>query len=751
MTKNNLMRYGVPMTALAAAVSMLVACNSSDSKPTPTTSGVVMGAAIKNPTGFAVSAANATTPPGAAAPLGSVNYTTSSTGDSVISVPKSVVYANAKVCVDVNNNAVCDSGEANTTTAADGTFSIQSNQTGPLLAIVDTTATFTDPNTAALAHVAQKMLLRAGTDQIMAAGAAGTPIVISPLSTEILRNIEADSLTYTAATTALAARLSLNNTPALATDVTVTPAQVTSNLSLLSNTNNAQTALLQEATALTPRFGLASKMLDRGYISTPTGTTGADPITTLQQAQAGAFAPEGIPRYDNLFVVIFENHSNQTMDATTNPNFYKYLNVQGNKAANYFSTGNPSEPNYVALAAADDFGVADDNYWNCLPAGDVTNTATDSYIPVPACTNTTVHNMKGYRNLFSSLYQVGLPTRVYSESMDPGQDPRRDEAGNPNIIGTNLATGASDPMIGALYRLKHHPAVNFDAVRNRPDFFRNLTRTMGGGEWDSAIATYATANNIPWNTHQLEDDLNSGDVGALNYLIPDQCDDIHGNGTVVANCNNGATGIARGDAYVGYVVEKIKASTLWKNTNKKVGIVLVFDEGSNFYGSSSCCGWNVGGGATSGAPKDEGIATAIPNYNKGNKGDGPTIFGVLNNQAAAPKKIVDNDSYSHFSFVRTLQNMFGIADPGVATSYMNRSKYTQAYILQNLSSLAEYSGSANPHFDAVRPMNHKYVIQAGDIQSGGTTAGSSGSGTLAGGNNTATGPDANQTNIWALK
>src|SRR6185295_2287441 len=35
---------------------------------------------------------------------------------------ETTVYANAKVCADVNNNAVCDPGEASSTTAADGSF-----------------------------------------------------------------------------------------------------------------------------------------------------------------------------------------------------------------------------------------------------------------------------------------------------------------------------------------------------------------------------------------------------------------------------------------------------------------------------------------------------------------------------------------------------------------------------------------------------------------------------------------------------
>lgn len=725
------------MTALAAA-TMLAACGGDGSNATTSSgttggttqsvSGIVGGTAVKNPTGFANSSATG------------VDYAKSTTGDDVQQAIVPVVYANATVCADTNSNGVCDKGETSVRTDANGRFTLPVAGAS-LVAVVDTDATYTDPR-AGITKVASKMVLRSAASQ----ATNGATVMVSPLSTEVVRLTEAEKLSFADARTAIANRLSLSGGTADVTvkadDVLAQPASVTD--------AHASAALLTEANTLAGRLALASKILDRGYIS----DKATDPVTTMQAAQDAAFNPEGIPRYDHLFVIVFENHSNQTIDNPTYANFYNYLNVEGNKASNYFSTGNPSEPNYISLASADDWGVADDNAWNCLPAGDTANQPTDVYVPLSACNaDTKVHNLKGRRNMFTAMYNAGMGTRVYSESMDPGQDPRKDGAGNAAITAVNVTSGAgaTEPMIAGLYKTKHHPAVNFDEVRNRPDFFKNLNRTVGGGQWDAAVQTYAQGHGITWNTHQFEDDLKSGDIGALNYIVPDQCDDIHGNGSTVADCNNGAAGIKRGDAYAKYVVETIKASPIWKNTNRRAAIVMLFDEGSSFFGSSSCCGWNVGGGATSGFPLDEGITTAVPRYNGGNKGDGPTIFSLLTNQSGAPKQIIDSDAYSHFSFVRTMQDMFALADPGVPTSYMNRSKYTESYIAANLANLAEYSGSANTHFDSVRPMNHKYVTKAGDLQSGGSVAGGSGSGSVGTGNNTAAGPDATQTNIWAIK
>jgi hypothetical protein len=103
--------------------------------------------------------------------------------------------------------------------------------------------------------------------------------------------------------------------------------------------------------------------------------------------------------------------------------------------------------------------------------------------------------------------------------------------------------------------------------------------------------------------------------------------------------------------------------------------------------------------------------------------------------------------------VRTLQDMFGLADPAVDGSYMNRSKYTESFIAANILNLPQYASSADTHFDAVRPMNHAYVIPAGytEKQSSDASTINVGSGNPAGTVAPQIGPDANQVNVWALK
>ena len=116
-------------------------------------------------------------------------------------------------------------------------------------------------------------------------------------------------------------------------------------------------------------------------------------------------------------------------------------------------------------------------------------------------------------------------------------------------------------------------------------------------------------------------------------------------------------------------------------------------------------------------------------------------YGILTNQTSAPKGISDIDVYSHFSFVRTLHYMFQVADPAVEGSYMNRSKYTEHFIAANILNLPEYASSADTHFDSVRPINHAWVAPATYVQKQSSDV-----------SRTAQiGPDANNSNVWAVK
>ena len=404
-----------------------------------------------------------------------------------------------------------------------------------------------------------------------------------------------------------------------------------------------------------------------------------------------------------------------------------------------------------------------------------------------ATTSNVVHNVN-QPNLFTLLSASGLTWRTYAESIIPGQDPRTDSVTNNSYTAANGnytqvsgtytgpgGTGVDYPMPDNLYKTKHHPGAAYQTARNLPEYFAD-NRTIFGTQYGASQLAASTVDPIPagYNYDQFSTDLASGDVGNINFVLPDQCDDMHSVGdtsyttgpnpaypstipttNVSASADPSCTGnaiIQRGDDYVRQVVQKIQASPLWNNPQKHVAIVLMFDEGTATFSSTSdpynsCCGWNPGaaGAVTTvnsltvtGTLPNETVtaSTSIVGYGSGNHGHGNSIWGILTN--SGPTAVKDSDAYSHFSFVRTLQDMFQIADPAQDGSYLSRAKYTEYFVAQNILNLPEYQNTADSHFDSVRPLNHAYVIPAG------YTAKQSTDITIA----AQVGPDASQTNIW---
>jgi len=746
---------------------------------------------------------------------------------------KAGYYGGATVFMDVNGNGIKDTGEPSTTADANGNFKFTaaSNVTGPLVADIATSAT----NTASGAAVPAHLILRASTAQISEQGK--TAIVISPMSSEVQRLVEANGSDYATEKANVAARLTGPTFSMGSATVTATDLLADAN----TLTGAEQYAVLYEDNALANRFTYATAKLDRGdlypdALAVPGGDPrlkgvaglagsetipATDPRTpiTFAQSQQAAFAIEGVPAFDNIFVIVEENKSTDAIVGNTRAPYINQLLAKYNQLTTYYSTGNPSEPNYTALGGADDWGITDDNWFGCGAFGAnapkdtayAGGTASDGQ-PLPAygalppldnshlagyvatsasCSATptagTNHNAQG-DNLFTLISKAGLTIRTYSESMDPGQDPRSDSIGNANVkqsfTGTDVdgtvVTDAAGPyaMPNGLYKVKHGPSIAYQSARLLPEFTAD-NRTLFGSQYAAAdwiaASPYVTANggtydSTKWNYDQFSSDLAAGDVGNINFVVPDQCDDMHGVGTDTESCNGGANSnngqnasVTRADIYLSKVIAKIQASPLYQNKNKRVAIVVMFDEGEGTNGTqpiASCCGWNpLAGNASSGvAPVTvaAGVAKAASQptgYTSGNGGHGNSIFAVITNQqdvGSAPKGIKDSDAYSHFAFVRTLQDMFQLADPAVDATYLNRAKYTEAFVAANLTALPEFAGSADTHFDSVRPINHAYTIPAGyaqklfplDIQP--IVAGAPAVPVHSG-------PDANQTIVWTLK
>ncbi|HCE07037.1 MAG TPA: phosphoesterase, partial [Oxalobacteraceae bacterium] len=229
-------------------------------------------------------------------------------------------YQGALVCVDLNNNGKCDPDEKPAVTDHTGHFTlavpalhsanlpVSAMMASHIIADIGTRAI----NTATRTWVGQRNVFRAPWGQVEEHHGN---LVISPLSAEVARMMEANDASFESAKQNLAARMSVPAGTVLEDVNTVGP-------------RATMKAMLAESNGLSNRFAYAVTKLDRGdlypdALAVPggdprlNGKVGVTPETatttdtrkpiTFRQSQQAAFNIEGIPRYDHIFVVMLEN------------------------------------------------------------------------------------------------------------------------------------------------------------------------------------------------------------------------------------------------------------------------------------------------------------------------------------------------------------------------------------------------------------------------------------------------------------
>ncbi len=296
---------------------------------------------------------------------------------------------------------------------------------------------------------------------------------------------------------------------------------------------------------------------------------------TMCAQAANTAATPVVPHYDHIFLTIFENHGfAQIIGNPSAPNINKLANSFG-LATSYFSVADPSEPNYVAMLGGNFFGIADDNAY---------------YL-----------NTVKKDSLMSQMDAAQLTWKGYLQSMP--------YAGYRGICYPVKCNGVPD--IDPLYASKHNGITNFDSIQDSDTEFAK----MGPLE-------------------QLTDDLANNNLPNFGYVIPDECNDMHG---APSYCLDGGNPgdlqdnqlVSVGDKFVNQVVTQITSASFWSSGNN--AIVITFDEGADG-DTSGCCDANPGTGK---------VATIV----------------ITNH---GPRGLQDPTPYNHFSLLQTFQRAFGL-------------------------------------------------------------------------------------------
>jgi hypothetical protein len=325
--------------------------------------------------------------------------------------------------------------------------------------------------------------------------------------------------------------------------------------------------------------------------------------------------PQGVPHLDHVFVIMMENHGyNQVIGNPSAPfmNAYAY---KVNLATNYFAVAHPSLTNYLEIVGGSNFGVLNDNSpdWHdatCQtnlslgtpsldngtfpPICPISGTGTDAATPVVDTSNetsppaiTAVVEIDGNlsipaapntvgKSIADQLVAAGKSWKSYQESVTyTGADLVDYSDGyfdnNSNLTTLLSGSGATSSNIVHLYASKHNPFVYFQSVQQGP-----AGSAIGLGN----VVGFEGAGG-------LFDDLRAGDAPTFAYIVPNQCNDQHGQNNATTACfedpNDNGTLVGlnpgliyQGDLTLRNLVQAIHDSPVWQHGRN--AIVIVWDE-----------------------------------------------------------------------------------------------------------------------------------------------------------------------------
>jgi hypothetical protein len=340
--------------------------------------------------------------------------------------------------------------------------------------------------------------------------------------------------------------------------------------------------------------------------------------------EAGS-SPTKLPRVKHVFVVMLDDEPYATAFGPASPAHYLTgtLAHKGALLVRYYAVAHEQLANGIALLSGQ--GPTPQTALNC-PTYE--NLAPQS----AGADGQTIGNGCVYpsatRTLAGQLTAKHLTWRAYLEGMDePG-------AGAGSAYGAcgHPALGAADPTSAAT-----SPAGQAYATwRNPLMYFHSVIDSSGCASNDVGL-------------DKLKSDLQSAkNTPSFAYVVPDRCHD--GNPTA---CAPGApAGMSAADGWLKKVIPEITASKAYKENGLLVLTVDQAPSGGEYGDSSSCCG-----------------QPAFPNLPAPAGGIGPPGGGQVGALLLSPfikGGATVQDTYNHFSLLRTVEDLFGLEHLGYA-------------------------------------------------------------------------------------
>jgi phosphatidylinositol-3-phosphatase len=317
-------------------------------------------------------------------------------------------------------------------------------------------------------------------------------------------------------------------------------------------------------------------------------------------SSAATSTPWTLPSIKHVFVIVLENKEFgewYTAGRTVAPYLSETLPSEGAVAVNYYGVGHDSLDNYIAMISGQP------------PTTDTKNDCSDPLTDVSASANS-----QGVALGNGCVYPASYPT-VADELVKEGYSWRAYEQNIPSPC--SLDSGGADG-----YARKHNPFVFFMSLRDDGQCQQNDVSL------DQLPADLASASKTP----------------NYVYITPDQCHDAHSD-CVNPNANDAQQELDEMQEANGFLqqwVPQITSSPAFKQNGL---LAILFDEGDD---NLSCCGEDANDPDGSLAGSEDGA----PGIGGGQTGAiflSPYIKGGT----------VSYDDYNHYSFLRTVEDLFG--------------------------------------------------------------------------------------------
>jgi hypothetical protein len=320
------------------------------------------------------------------------------------------------------------------------------------------------------------------------------------------------------------------------------------------------------------------------------------------------------PPVRHVFVVMLENENAASTFAPDSPAPYlsKTLRSKGAFLPNYYGVTHLSLGNYIALVSGQ--GSNPQTQADCQVFNEFVSVGTGSHSQ--ALGQGCVYP-RSVRTVANQLTANRLTWKGYMEDM--GNDPARESAtcGHPPL-------GAADPTqnaeVGDQYAARHNPFVYFHSIIDSPDCHE---RDVPLDRLQADLQLYDTTPN-------------------LTFITPDLCSDGHDE-----PCADGRPGgYGSIDAFLKEWVPRIEASPAYQRDG---ALIVTFDESES--GAEGCCVEdhpntpNAGGQTLGPGGGRTGTVVVSPFVRPGTTSDTP---------------------YNHYSFLRTLEDLFGLSPLGYA-------------------------------------------------------------------------------------